>query len=180
MNKILLIISFAIYSCSGSTSSFYNSDYPLTNETAYSRTKILSVKVPQEWFVAEDNEFQSIDLWLVKDDYTATLNLTVINLDSLAREEIKNKGLEKVSSYSKAFVRARLGKTFSGFSNEEVFEIGNNQYAAYQYIDNEKRNIRVIVFQHNQNFFEFSAIPNGLENLNELYRIQNSVLSSIN
>ncbi len=158
----------------------YDSNYILTNEIAKSKSSQLSIKVPYGWFIAEDNENKLIDLWLVKDDYSATLNFIALNIDSLTSKEIRNDEIKSVVEFSKVFKKAKYGKTFGGVVNQETFEINKKKFSAYEYSDDAKRNIRVVVFKFGNKFYELTAIPVKTQNLQELYKIQNSVLSSIN
>ena len=169
-----------VQSCSSGLSSLYDSNYTLTNETAKAKTSLLSVKVPQGWFTAEDNENKLIDLWLVKDDYSATLNFVSLNLDSLTLKEIQSDEIKSVVEFSKAFKKAKYGKALGSFVNQETFEINKKKFSAYEYSDDAKRKIRVVVFKSGNKFYELTAIPVKTQNPQELYKIQNSVLSSIN
>lgn len=157
----------------------YDSNFTLTNEFAKAKSSQLSVKIPQGWFTAEDNENKLIDLWLVKDDYSATLNFITLNVDSLTMKEIQSDEIKSVVEFSKAFKKAKYEKTFGGFVNQETFEINKQKFFAYEYSDGAKRNIRVVVFKSGNKFYELSAIPVKTQNLQELYKIQNSILSSI-
>jgi len=120
-----------------------------------------------------------IDLWLVKNDYSATLNFVALNVDSLTMKEIQSDEIKFVVEFSKAFKKAKYGKTFGGFVKQETFEMNKKKFSAYEYLDDAKRNIRVVVFKSGNKFYELSAIPVKTQNLQELYKIQNSVLSSI-
>lgn len=173
---ILLVILDA---CSSNLSSLYDSNFTLTNEIAKAKSSQLSVKIPQDWFTAEDNENKLIDLWLIKDDYSATLNFVALNVDSLTMKEIQSDEIKFVVEFSKAFKKAKYGKTFGGFVKQETFEMNKKKFSAYEYLDDAKRNIRVVVFKSGNKFYELSAIPVKTQNLQELYKIQNSVLSSI-
>lgn len=177
---LISILLYLVYSCSSSLTSMYDSGYTLTNEIAKSKSSLLSVKVPSGWFMAEDNENKLIDLWLVKDDYSATLNFIALNIDSLTSKEIRSDEIKSVVEFSKVFKKVRYGKTFGGFVNQETFEINKKKFSAYEYSDDAKRNIRVVVFKFGNKFYELTAIPVKTKNLQELYKIQNSVLSSIN
>ncbi|TSA28829.1 MAG: hypothetical protein D4R68_03455 [Ignavibacteriales bacterium] len=157
----------------------YDSNFTLTNEIAKAKSLQLSVKIPQGWFTAEDNENKLIDLWLVKNDYSATLNFVALNVDSLTMKEIQSDEIKFVVEFSKAFKKAKYGKTFGGFVKQETFEMNKKKFSAYEYLDDAKRNIRVVVFKSGNKFYELSAIPVKTQNLQELYKIQNSVLSSI-
>lgn len=168
-----------IQSCAG-ISSIYKFDYPLTSEIAKAKSSSLSVKIPKGWSAVDDNECKCTDLWLVKDDYSATLNFVILNLDSLTTVEIRNDNINSLVQLSKAFVKAKCGNEFKGFTNDESFEINKNKFAAYQYVDEKMRNIRVIIFKSGRQYYELSAIPVKIKNLSDLYNTQNSLLASIN
>ena len=178
--SFIFILLGIVQSCSSGLSSLYDSNYTLTNEIAKAKSSQLSVKIPLGWFSAEDNENKLIDLWLVKDDYSATLNFTALNVDSLTMKEIQSDEIKSVVEFSKAFKKVRYGKTFGEFVNQETFEINKKKFSAYEYSDDAKRNIRVVIFKSGNKFYELTAIPVKTQNLQELYKIQNSVLSSIN
>ena len=167
-----------IQSCSG-ISSIYNFNYPLTSETAKAKSSELSVKIPKGWSAIEDNDCKCTDLWLVKDDYSATLNFVTLNLDSSTTNDIRNDEINSLVQFSKAFVQAKYGNEFKGFTNEELFEINKNKFAAYQYIDEKIRNIRVIILKSGKKYYELSAIPVKTKNLTELFNTQNTILTSI-
>ena len=175
-----LLIPLLLFSCSTATISIYSFDYPLTSETAKSNTTSLNVKIPKGWFTADDNEYHRIDLWLVKDDYSADLQFTLLNFDSLTRKEVERDGLDRVEEISKDFKIAKYGGKLKSLSKEESFELNKKQFKAYQYVNGEGENIRVVVFQYANQYYELTAIPVKAGNDQELYRIQNSVLSSIN
>ena len=178
--SLFLILIVLIQSCSSGLSSLYESNYTLTNEYAKAKSSQLSVKIPQGWFAAEDNENKLIELWLVKDDYSATLNFISLNVDSLTMKEIQSDEIKSVVEFSKIFKKVKYEKSFGGFANQENFEINKKKFSAYEYLDDAKRNIRVVVFKSDNKFYELTAIPVKTRNLQELYKIQNSVLSSIN
>ena len=176
----LFLSSLLFVRCSSSVTTTNDSNYPLTNEIAKSQTSQLSVKIPQGWFTATDNECNCIDLWLIKNDYSETLNFVSLNLDMKSLHEMSNDGLSSAVRASKDFKIAKYGKSLKRFTDEKHFELNKKQFAAYQYIDDAGRNIRVVVFEYGPKFYEVSAIPLKSNDLSELYKIQNSVLSSIN
>ncbi|MEW6701188.1 MAG: hypothetical protein AB1298_00570 [Bacteroidota bacterium] len=176
---LYLILALILASCAGGISSIYSTAYPLTTETAKAKTSSLSVKIPEGWFAAEDNEQKLIDLWLIKDDYSAALNFVALNVDSLTMKEIQNDELKSIVELSQTFKKAKYGKALTNFTNQEFFEINKKHFAAYEYLNDSKKNIRVVVFKIGNKFYELSAVPYKTENLSELYKIQNSVLASI-
>ena len=176
---LIIFTILLLASCSASRSSMYDSDIPLTKEIAKAKTSQLTVRIPHGWFSAEDNENNLIDLWLIKDDYSATLNFVAMNLDSATAKEIRGDEMNNLVRLSELFRKAKYGKTIQKFSNQEIFEINKKQFAAYEYEDNSRQLIRVVVFKYGTKFYELSAIPVKTQNLQELYKIQNSILSSI-
>lgn len=182
MKKIfaLVFILLVFYSCSTAVNSLYEFDYPLTSRKAYSKNTNISVSIPDGWFTAEDNECKCIDLWLIKDDLSQSLNFNIINTDEKTVSDIREKGLGSLTEYNMIFVRAKLGSSFKGFLNEETFEMGKKQFYAYQYSDDSGRTVRVVLFGHNNRFYELTAISKDPGNYEQLWVIQNTVLTSLN
>ncbi|MCX6169158.1 MAG: hypothetical protein NTX65_07460 [Ignavibacteriales bacterium] len=176
---LIIFTILLLTSCAVSRSSMYDSDSPLTKEIAEAKTLQLKIRIPQGWFTAEENENNLIDLWLIKDDYSATLNFVTLNLDSATVKEISSDEINGLVRLSELFRKAKFGKSIQKFSNQEIFEINKKQFAAYEYEDSSKRLIRVVVFSYGSKYYELSAIPVKTQNLQELYKIQNSILSSI-
>lgn len=181
ITKTLIILGLILItaSCSSKDALKDIAGITFTNETAYSTRTNISVQIPEGWFTAEENEYNSIDLWLIKEDYSATLNFNLINFDQTTLAEIKNKKIAEAADFSKLFVRAQLGKDFTGFTDEQTFKIGSNEFYSYSYSDKEKKIIRVVVFKHKDKYYELTALPAGINNPAELHRIQNAVLSTL-
>ncbi|MEW6508760.1 MAG: hypothetical protein AB1432_13550 [Bacteroidota bacterium] len=173
-------LSITCYACSTSLNSVYKFDYPLTQQRAFSKTTNISVKIPDGWFTAEDNECKCIDLWLIRNDYKQSLNFSLIHLDEETRKNIRQYGLNKLTSYNKIFVKVKFGNSFEGLLHDEIFEINGKQFSAYEYIDKEGSRNRVVLFEHNNNFYELTAVSREHGNNEQLWVIQNSVLTSLN
>ena len=94
-------------------------------------------------------------------------------------KDIRGDEINSIVKFSQAFRKAKYGKAMKEFVNQEKFEINQKQFAAYEYVDDSKRAIRVVVFSFGNKFYELSAIPFKTQNPQELYKIQNSVLFSI-
>jgi len=166
------------YSCSSAIKSIYDSNYPLTSQKAYSKNTNISVNIPDGWFTAEDNDCNCIDLWLIKDDFSQSLNFSIINVDEQTKNDIRKNGIQKLAEYDKIFIKAKIGNSFKDFFNEENFVIGSKQFYAVQYLyDNNI--VRIILFEHNNRFYELTAISKDPNKYEELWVIQNTVLTSI-
>ena len=166
-------------SCGGGIASIYQTDYPLSKEMAYSKTSNLYVNLPSGWFTAEDNEYNCIDLWIVKNNYSQSITFRKMNLDEAVQKEIGENGLDKIAFYSKTFTKVKLGKDFSSFSNEEIFEMNGKTFAAYEYLNINQIPIRVVVFRQYYKYYESEAIAKDGKNTVELFKIQNAVLSTL-
>lgn len=162
----------------------YNIDYPLSDDIAYSYSSDLQMKIPKGWFTAEDTECRCIDLWLIKDGFSASLNLLPLKYDSLLLKNIEGHELQFLFNYSKELKKAELKNKFVQLQEDDFFEISGKQYASYEFQGDEGLPIRVVVFKYGNKYFEFSAVPaqkvgRGIVDPKELFRVQQSVLATI-
>lgn len=191
MKKALLLslcaaLTLIISACSaGEVKPLYNNDYPLTEDFAYSLSADFSVNIPEGWFTSEDNECKCIDLWLIREDFSATISFVPLDfLSSNPANQLEEDLLKEAVLYSKTRRMAKLQENFHPYETDEYFKLRGNQYAAYQYIGDEGLPIRVVLFSYNGAYFEVSAVPSqqvgsGVVNPSDLFRIQQTVISSI-
>jgi len=184
---LFVLLSVFCWSCASTAplppgSRFYNTEFPLSTETAYSVSTPLEVKIPTGWFTAEDNDCKCIDLWLIRNDFSAAINLvqldTPLIIDSLETE------LNRILAVSKETKSDKLPNGFIQSKEDEFFVLNDRKYAAYEYQGDEGMPIRVVVFRYNDKYFELSAVPAagvGKRSVNtiELFNVQQSVLSSL-
>lgn len=173
----ILIFIIVISSCSYKEVLKYPPDQFLTNEVALSKFVNISVNLPHEWFIAEDNLNSEIILWLVNNDYSTSINFRQIHLDSTYHKENR---LRMVTRSNKLFLKTMNKGNTNAFMNEEEFEINGKEFMAYEYYNDEGNRIRTVIFQNKENFFESNAVTiNPDQDYEKLYRLQNSVLSSL-
>jgi hypothetical protein len=172
-----------LFSCSSGKSL---SEYQalLTREAAKSKSTELKVKIPVGWFTALDNENNLIDLWLIKDDYSAMLNFALINLDEAAVKESGGNTLAAAIKYSKKFKQAALKKELELVGEDEFGEIGSNAIGTYKCKNGAGAIVRVALFLYKDRIFELTAAPAPKTDLKsfsseELFLVQDAVLSSI-
>jgi len=195
MKKISLLFLigtiFFLYSCASTPRiiekpvSIYKADYPLTASYAYSKSTDLRMIIPEGWFTAEDNECNCIDLWLIRNDFSATLNLIKINFIEDGKDKVNKNDLNSVAEYSKLTKKSTFKGQFKLLDKNEDFELNEIRFIAYQYIGDEGLPVRVAVFNYGNQFFEFSALPaqsvgEKLVLPDELFSIQQSVLAKLN
>jgi len=180
---IVFLIIF-IFSCTSSRYSTYSSDYPMTKEVVSSQSDVLYVKVPEGWYSVLDNDGKGIDLWLVKEDYSASLNFMAINVDNPGQKS-NDDGLKSILYYSKVLKKADMGESFKTLDEDEYFQINSINCGAYKYLSKEGLPVRVVVFKYGESYFEMTALPvrktdGEYIDPDELFRVQNSVIASIN
>jgi len=157
-------------------------DESLTDDLAYSQSSDLTFNIPKGWFTSEDNDCKCIDLWLIRDDFSATLNLTTLELEKSPKDE--DDILDSLLQKSKYEKRKKLKDSFKILGEDKFFTINEKEFAYYQYEGNEKLQIQVIVFEYQNHFFELSALPasnvgKGKVIPEDLFKVQRAVLTSI-
>jgi len=180
---VIAALPFFIDGCSGGRNASEKNSL-LTAETAKSRSSGLKVKIPGGWFTALDNENNIIDLWLIKEDYSASLNFIALNIDEAALKESGGDEIAAAVKFSKAFRKSSAEDSFQSAGDDEYFKSGTENAGAYKYRNKSGSLIRVVVFRYQNKFYELSAVPSPKINLpqnavEELFNIQNSVLSSV-
>ena len=172
---IFIIAGFLLNSCAG-LSSIYNYDYPLTRQTAVSKTTGLVLNLPSGWRQVDANDTEFIDLLIVDDANDESISLTPISgiINTNARE---NDGLSKVKEYYLAFVEANSSDY--KFLREEAFEISAGKFLAVEY-SSKFINKRDVIFERGEKFFVLSAFSMTNSNIQQIFSVQNSILKSIN
>ncbi|MCX6150671.1 MAG: hypothetical protein NTX22_09125 [Ignavibacteriales bacterium] len=185
---LLISISCFLISCAPTktieTTSAYSTDFPLTTDIAYSSSSDLTVRIPKGWFTAEDKECKCTDLWLIRDDFSATINLITYEVDDTIRKHVIDGKMDTLVSYSKQLKKSKLKIGLKLVKEDEFFQLNEKPFAAYEYLGDEGIPIRVVLFQYQGRIFELSAMPaqkigRGKVDSQELFRVQQSVLASI-
>lgn len=178
---------FFLNSCAPSRmgSAIYPSaDYPLTNDTAYSASSDLTFRVPRGWVRAEAGQNEAIDLWLIRGDFSATLNLVALSADSIFKSQAVEDSLALALNYSRQLKINRLGQGYKGVREDEYFSFNKKRFGAYEYEGTEGLPVRVVVFTYKGKYFEFSAVPTqsvgqGKVDPKDLFRVQQSLIATI-
>lgn len=157
-------------------------DYPLSSDTAYSASSDLTLRIPQGWVTAEDKECRCLDLWLIRSDFASSLNLAVLNPDSIFQSHTSEDSLKAALNYSRQLKMNKLADRYKALQEEdEYFSFPPQRFGAYEYQSNDGLPVRVVVFSYRGKYFEFSALPAmpGKADPKELFRIQQSLISTI-
>ncbi len=136
--------------------------YPLSDRTVVSTDGHLRLRVPDGWFVPEDGETSpGLLVWLVKEDYSATMGLMEIRADERLRKEVKAAGLEVLAQLSFSLKQGRE-PTAKLLRAPEVFRLNRRNFWSYEYTsDDGATTVRTVVFDTGKRFYELTAILNA-------------------
>jgi len=174
---LLFLFSILIVSCSTQRYSVKNS--PSSNERSYalSESGKLKTEIPNGWFRALDNDKKLIDLWLVKNDYSASIKfIPIVIHGSLSLS------LESAVSYSKIYLKTSLGKIFKKFISGTDSEFNSKAISFYKVLLKDGRLFRYAVFEKENNYYECIlnyVKPVNSESIDELFKIQDDVIRSL-
>ena len=143
---------------------------------AKSSTTDLQVNIPQGWFTSQANDDHFIDIWLIKDNYSASIIFLPIHFenqnnlyDNIAMERIFN--LVKVKSESDGNII---------LSSKETIDFSGNSLLAFEFTNTKHERSRTVIFLSNGLYFQCTAaVVNSQITPGELFTIQNSVLKSV-
>jgi len=145
----------------------------------------ISVLRPEGWLRTSDPaEAPSILLWLVNDDYTASLSFVHMQMDPALYETLKKDGLEAVAKVSLGLKQRGADDAVHLVQPVEQFRIGGRLCAAYEYRTGAAEAlIRIVVFDTGSRFMECTLFPASSAITpaanRKLFELQQSVLASL-
>lgn len=182
-NILFTFFPLIIISCSAGKSVSEYLPY-LSNETAQSRSTDLKVRIPKGWYTALDNENNIIDIWLIKEDQSAAINIIKIKPDEASVKEAGGSLLEAAVKFSRTFKKASADYVFEFAGGDEYTTIGSNRFGIYKYKSKTGALVRVALVIYKEKIYEITALPMPpkaakLYSYEELYSVQDAILSSI-
>ncbi|MBI5215051.1 MAG: hypothetical protein HY960_04810 [Ignavibacteriae bacterium] len=152
----------------------------MSDETFHSRSGYFSGTIPKGWFSSSDTSVaQSLEAWLLNDDFTAAIVIRELHLDETAKRQVEEEGLEYLAEISKSFGETDTSTTYQ---HQLEFSSGKTKFFSYEQ-HSAVITKRVIVFSINNHFFECEATPvNSLFDgtfLINLFSVQQSVITSL-
>lgn len=182
----LVILILELSSCAHTKGSklYPEADYPLTRDSAFSASSPLALRIPQGWTASEDNNCNCTDLWLIRKDFSAMINLFTLQPGTILQQHPGEDTLNVILTFSKDLKKTRLGSKFNQVQEDEFFTLEGRQYGAYEYLGDEGLPIRIVIFRYLSSFFELAAIPTsdvGKRQVDTkiLFKVQQSILTSI-
>lgn len=176
-NVLFSFFLIQFFSCSSITS-IYKFEGTLSDKKTKSKYSDLTVYIPINWFIAEDNLFNT-DIWLVKNDYSASIKFSKINVSYDSSIVIDSNYLDKLISMEMDLIKFEIGKSFKGFSNKEKFEMNGKTFSAFEFVDKNNYPTRIVLFDYNNIFYESIATSHNIYDYKEVFSHQNLLLKSI-
>jgi len=145
----------------------------------------ITVLCPKGWMeTADPANAPNILLWLVREDYTASISFTEIRMDPVLYKRIAKDGLRAVASISLSLKKGNARDSVAVIRETEVFRMNGRDFAAYEYsVDGGKTVLRIAVFDTGARFIECALLPatsplSAAQN-RSLFEAQQTVLASM-
>jgi hypothetical protein len=175
----------SLFFLAGCSSVPYEANYPMTDEVVKSLNEDVQIRVPKGWFATTDeSNAPNLLVWLVREDYGATMAISEIKADAMTRKQLERRGLEALANVSFALKSERAKGKTEIVTKPREFKVGERKVCSYEYsTDGRKTIIRVVVFDTGKHFYDFAVVPSEKEGVKtdpkSLFIIQQSVLNSM-
>lgn len=141
-------------------------------------------RCPNGWMETMDlKNAPQIVLWLVKEDYSASISFTPIAMDPALYTTLKKDGLRSVAKVSLNLKKDYAQDSLKVIQETEYFRLNNRDFAAYEYSAGGSDVVRVVVFDTGSRFMECAVLPatspRGAEEIHRDFVVQQSVLASM-
>ncbi len=168
---VFLFIALTIFISSCSSNKYSQSEINkyFSNNRVKAKTSPISFLVPKGWHVVDANNKAFIDLWILRNDLNVSLSLLPFHSNS----SLNN--LEENLKYSILLQKAKY-KNQINIIKERPLKLNGKTTLPYNFSVN-KKNYRVILFEHKGKFYELSLFGENT-NIKIEYFIQELVISS--
>jgi hypothetical protein len=163
----------------------YVASAELTQDYIASQDGTLRVLRPDGWQKTSDPEnAPSIVLWLVREDYSASLSFTPMQMDPALYTTLKKERIDAVARVSLSLKERNAEDSVTVVQPVELFKVGDRISAAYEYrVGAAQPVVRVVVFDTGSRFMECTLYPATVEvtpaENRRLFEVQQTVLASL-
>jgi len=182
LGKLPILTIFFLAGCSSVP---YEANYPMTDEVVKSLNDDVQIRVPKGWFATTDeSNAPNLLVWLVREDYGATMAISEIKAEASTRKQLEQQGLEALAEVSFALKSERAKGKTDLVTKPREFKVDDRKFCSYEYTtDKRKTIVRVVVFDTGKHFYDFAVVPSEKEGVKidpkSLFIIQQSVLNSM-
>lgn len=135
-------------------------------------------RIPEGWFSStEDSLASSLNAWLIREDYSATMSVKELILDKLSSERVRHDGLKLLSG-----LNAALEHHEQTVRPPEEFRLNGHLYCGYEFRSDSTEG-RAVVFMAQEKYYACTAqrlkgTPSR-EELENLFRAQQTLLTTL-
>jgi hypothetical protein len=193
----ILVLAILLVACSGGEETTsaredvelakyrYAASAAMTKDIVSTPDGTLRVLRPEGWTRTSDPKHApSILLWLVREDYSASLSFSHIKMDPALYQTLKREDIAAVAKVSLSLKERSAEDSVSVVQPVERFKVGGRICAAYEYrIAAAEPVIRVVVFDTGSRFMECALYPASVtvtpDENRRLFEIQQTVFASM-
>ena len=178
----VVLFLFGMFFLPGCSSFSSLPDVPLQSSYSFSRQGLLHYRVPVGWFDASrDSQFVSAEIWLVRNDYAATITVAELVIDEEARRGIDREGLQRLAQLSLSLFLSN-GSAVTLNPPEPVSLGGPASYAYTAMKPETGDTVRVVLLDTGRRVYEATALVRGRSASgvsSEAFSAQRSFLKSL-
>jgi hypothetical protein len=173
-----LFLSLVLWGCASKLP--YVSTFPLTEKYFHSRDGIFYGKIPTGWFSATDDTLgPSVSVWLLREDFSASITIRELKLNNFSRDQIEKGGLELLARLSAANY---IEDGFPPQVEPICFKLKAKEFCSYEIsVEGELR--RFVLYSAKGRFYECTTRQLKGEwqttDTQKLFIVQQSILGSI-
>ena len=176
------LLLIAVGGLAGCASTPRFAEIPLQPPYAVSRHGLLHYKVPVGWFDAtSDSQSVATEIWLVRNDYAATISVSEIIIDAETRHAISGEGLLRLANLSLSL--SGSDGTTTVLDPPETFLLdGKNSCSYAVYRSGASDTLRVVLLPVGERVFEVAALTSGKQkraSAREVFSAQQSFLRGL-
>lgn len=157
----------------------------LTSARAATADDAISVPLPAGWAQTADRQRAAdILIWLVRDDYSASLTIAPLQMDPALYAAVRKDGLPAVARVSLTLKQKRAADSTMVVRPVETFSLAGRSCAAYEYAPGPGRPpIRVVLFDSGAGILECALFPadpgTSPAETRRLFELQQAVLAGM-
>ncbi len=169
-----LVLAFA-----GCAATRYTEEYPLFPSINLSHDGLLQYRIPRGWFAAApDSGAPQNIIWLLQNNYRATLAVSEIVVDEEANPAVRDGGLERLALLTMTLASGNNSAVVT--REPEVFALAGRRFCAYETEITETGDVvRVVLFTTPAKVYEVTALARPGEEPEKVFTAQQGFLSSL-
>jgi len=177
---VLLLALVSIFpGCSTAPTSRETSTIPLSYAT--SRNGLLYYRLPDGWFDATtDAKSAGSVVWLMRDDYAASIVIDEIMLDAPAREAVRHEGLLRLAQLTMS-LSSKNGDAVV-VAPPDIVTINARNVCVYEMVTASKDRERVILVDADEHVYEVRALAEGTQqdvSAEDIFSVQQDLVKSL-